>query len=364
MVKTRGNVVSFRVPGKYQVSEWTCSGEGSPGGRLHSFPVSRYVVVMGSRRRAGAIAGGLVLLFALPILFFFLRSPVLILTDGSFDALYGISRARKARIGASLRLFRRVKPVRAVETAGPDAIVLILEAASPRPCCVLFPRRYGEGARRYAARFPDVPAFVLGASAPVAGSGPGGVEDPSPRYVAADARTDFYRAGLCAAILAGTGTGKNAGDAAEPPAAAGNGILVFQRRPVPREEQEAFIRGLRDGGIDSEPRYPDLSSSISGYPDLSVAVLAAKPADFLEQQLPVPVILFSWLDPALSSRETKVIFDDSPWAMAAGLVKMVKNGDSAFSVPSAVHIPPERAGGGETLRRLKKAARSSLPGDG
>jgi hypothetical protein len=320
---------------------------------------------MCSRRRAGVIVGGLVLLFVLPVLLFFLRSPVLILTDEPFDSLYGISRARRARMGTSLRLFRRVKPVRAVETAGPDAIVLILEAASPRPLCVLFPRRYEEGARRYAARFPGVPALILGASAPVteAGAGPGGGDDSSLRYVAVDARTDFYRAGLCAAILAGTGTGKNAGDgaAAETPAAAGNGILVFQRRAAPREEREAFVRGLLDGGIDSEPRYPDLSSSISGYRDLSVVVLAAKPADFLEQQVFVPVILFSWLDPALSSRETKVVFDDSPWAMAVRAVKMVKNGDSAFSIPSAVHIPTEKTGDGETIRRLKKAARASLP---
>jgi hypothetical protein len=305
------------------------------------------------------VGGGIVLLLAIPVLLFFFRSPVLILTDEPFDALYGISRARKARTGASLRLFRQVKPVRAVETAGPDAIVLILEAASARPFCVLFPRRYEEGARRYTARFPGVPALILGASAPDTETEPGGGEEPSPRYVAVDAGTDFYRADLCAAILAGAETGEGA--ATGPSAAAGNGILVFQRRPAPRGEREAFVRGLLDGGIDSEPRYLDPLSSISGYRDLSVAVLAAKPSDFLEQQVPVPVILFSWLDPALSSRETKVIFDDSPWAMAARAVKMAEKKGGSFSIPSAVHIPPERTGDRETIRRLKGAARASLP---
>jgi hypothetical protein len=293
---------------------------------------------------------------------------VLILTDGPFDALYGAARARRARIETSLRLFRRVKPVRAAETAGPDAILLLLEAASPRPYCVLFPRRYGESALRYADRFPAVPALVLGA--PVSGRGDASGEEGGPalRYVETDTETDVYRAGRCAAILAGAGTegaagaGRTAGEgaAAELPAAVGDGILVFQQGPASRGEREAFARGLRDGGIDTEPRYPDISAPVSGYRGLSVAVLAAKPADFFEQNLPVPVILFSWLDPAVSSRETKVIFDDSPWAMAERAVKMAGNGDSALSIPSAAHVFPERTGGGETLRRLREAARATL----
>jgi hypothetical protein len=288
---------------------------------------------------------------------------VLILTDGPFDSLYGIARARKARIEASLRLFRRVKPVRAVETAGPDAVILMLEAASSRPFCVLFPRRYEEGARRYAARYPAVPALVLGASALVseAGENSGEGKGPAPRYVATDAETDFYRAGRCAAVLAGAGTEGNAGAGAGV-SAAGAGILVFHRKDAPRGEREAFARGLLDGGIDSEPRYPDLSAAVSDYGNLSVVVLAARPADFLEQRFPVPVILFSWLDPALHSRETKVVFDDSPWAMTVRAVKMVNAGSSASSLPSVVHIPPEKNGGGEMFRRLKEAARASLPG--
>jgi hypothetical protein len=281
---------------------------------------------------------------------------VLILTDGPFDALYGAARARRARIGASLRLFRHVKPVRAAETAGSDAILLLLEAASPRPYCVLFPWRYGESALRYADRFPAVPVFVLGA-APVSGGdkGPGGGEGP--RYVETDAETDFYRAGRCAAILAGTGTEGTAGNSA----AAGDGILVFRQGPAPQGEREAFVRGLRDGGIDTEPRYPDISVPVSGDRDVVLAVLAAKPADFLERQFPVPVILFSWLDPALSPREIKVVFDDSPWAMAVRVVRMAKTGEFSFRIPSAVHVSPERTGGGEPLRQLKSAARAPLP---
>jgi hypothetical protein len=314
---------------------------------------------MGFRRfrRTGVIGGGLVLLLFIPVLLFFLRSPVLILTDGPFDALYGTARARRARIGASLRLFRRVKPVRTAETAGPDAILLMLDAAASRPGFVLFPWRYEESARRYADRFPAVPVIVLGAPVSGRGDAPGGREGPVPRYLATDAETDFYRAGRCAAILAGAGTE----EAAAAGQAEGNGILVFQERPVPGGERDAFIRGLRDGGIGSDPRYPDISASVSGYRNLSVAVLAAKPADFLEQNFPVPVILFSWLDPAASSRETKVIFDDSPWAMAVKAVKTVKNGDAAPGIPSAVHVFPKRTGSGETLRRLREAVRMSLP---
>jgi hypothetical protein len=93
-----------------------------------------------------------------------------------------------------------------------------------------------------------------------------------------------------------------------------------------------------------------------------VAVLAAKPADFPEQNFPVPVILFSWLDPAVSSRETRIVFDDSPWAVAARAVETVKKGDPASGIPSAVHVLSERTGDGKTFRRLRDAARMSLPG--
>jgi hypothetical protein len=299
------------------------------------------------RRRAGGVTGGLALLFALPAVLFFLRSPVLILTDGPFDALYGVSRARKVRAAVSLRLFRPVKPVRAAETAGSDAILLMLEAASSRPYCVLFPWRYEEGARRYADEFPSVPVFVLGTGEGSAGgAGAAGQERPALRYVETDTETDFYRAGRCAAILAGTARRR---------------ILVFQRGPAPRGRREAFVRGLRDEGNDSEPRYPDIADSVSVYQDVSVAVLAAKPGNFLEQNLPVPAILFSWLDPALSPREMKVVFDDSPWAMAVRAVKMAKTEERVLRIPSAVRIPPDRIADGETLRRLKEAIRAPFP---
>jgi hypothetical protein len=283
--------------------------------------------------------GGLVLLAALPAVLFFLRPPVLILTDGPFDALYGLSRARKARVAASLRLFRPVKPVRAAETAGSDAILLMLEAASSRPYCVLFPRRYDEAARRYAGEFPSVPVFVLGAG------GAAGQEGPALRYVETDAGADFYRAGRCAAVLAGETGGK---------------ILVFQQA-APRNRRDAFVRGLRDGGNGSEPVYPEIAGAASVYQDVAAAVLAAKPSNFLEQNLPVPAILFSWLDPALSPREIKVVFDDSPWAMAVPVAKMAKTGDRVLSIPSAVHIPPDRIAGGDTLRRLKEAVQAVFP---
>jgi hypothetical protein len=58
--------------------------------------------------------------------------------------------------------------------------------------------------------------------------------------------------------------------------------------------------------------------------------MSGAPPHFFEGAVTTPVILFSWIDPALTSRAVKVIFDDSPWALAVQAVQAM-SGEGALS---------------------------------
>jgi hypothetical protein len=271
---------------------------------------------------------------------FLLRSPVLVVTDPSFDTLYGSMRVRLSILESSLALRRRVIPVPVSEKAAPGAAALAVEAAALSPRAVLFPYRYYEGGRRYKEKFPEVPVLILCGEAEKLPPGTGLV----PVYT--DRETDFYRAGLCAAFLAREG--KN-GD-----------ILVFGDRAVSGGEREAFLEGLRARGFIKNPVYRPPDSEYQNYQDLSCILLTAPASRFFAENRGVPVLLFSWLDPALTPGEVKVVFDDSPWALAVKAVKAAEQGAGEGLLPSRPLVPRGR-GGRDSLDVLKGLVREKRP---
>jgi hypothetical protein len=263
---------------------------------------------------------------------FWLRSPVLIVTDSSFDNLYGPMRARFRGLESSFALGRRVIPVQVSENAAPDMVVMAVEAASSSPYAVLFPYRYYDGGRRYKEGFPGVTVLILG----VREGSLSGENGLVPVYT--DRETDFYRAGLCAALLARKGEN---GD-----------VLVFSDGTG--VEKEAFLEGLRARGFIKNPVYLDLNSDYQNYRNVSCAVLTGPAARFFAENRKIPVLLFSWLDPAVTPAEIKVIFDDSPWALAEGAVKAAEQGEGLL--PSRALVPRGR-GEKDTWRTLNSLVR-------
>jgi hypothetical protein len=249
---------------------------------------------------------------------------VLIITDGSFNSLYGSARTRFSIFGNSAALRRRVITAPVSEGAAPGVVVLAAEAASPSPHAVLCPYRYYEAGRQYKEKFPGVPVLILGAGEGELPAGTGLI----PVY--ADRKIDLYRAGLCAAFLAREGEN---GD-----------VLVFSGPAMPAGEKEAFLEGLRAGGFTKNPVYAGLNVDYQNYRGVSCAVLTGPAERFLAENRGIPVLLFSWLDPALTPAEVKVIFDDSPWALAAGAVKAVERGAGEGVLPSRPLIPRGRTG--------------------
>ncbi|MDR0635957.1 MAG: hypothetical protein LBF87_02640 [Treponema sp.] len=263
---------------------------------------------------------------------FLLRAPALLVTDAPFDALYGGNRALLKRVEASLRLFRRVKPVSVPIDTGSDIVAFAVEAAARSPYLVLFPYRYLEGARRYAEAFPETPVFVLGGRSREADTEPLG-------FVSTDSATDFYRAGLCAALIAS--------DARQ---VAGE-VLVFQGEPIPVEWSGAFLAGLREKGFEREPKYLSVTEDYSDTQNVVCVVMSGQATAFLEQNLNIPVILFSWVDPVLTSQAVTVIFDDSPWAL---LIKVARAmGKEGAPLPSEMVFPAERMADRKVLEQVR-----------
>lgn len=308
---------------------------------------------------------GLFLVLALPGLIFLFRSPVLIVTDAPFMEIYGASRIKQRQAGASFALFRRVKPAPAAENAGPDLIVFAVEAAASRPYGVIFPYRYADGARRYAARHPRVRVVILDSRPDMDGDAAGpperGRAAGEPAFVRTRRQDDFYRAGLCAALAARS----RQVPATEKPgpggdAAAGREILVFQEQTLSPADKSALSAGLRARGAGIQPRFLNSPAEYEGVADASCVILTGGAAEYLNLNLKIPVILFSWLDPALTSRETFVIFDDSPWALAGEALRQAKRGEGD-GVPSKPVFPPGRIADRRLARELRRAAGSLHP---
>jgi hypothetical protein len=265
---------------------------------------------------------------------------VLLVTDVSFDSLYGPSRAHLGALEGALRLGRRLIPVLIAETAGPDLAAMTVGAVVSSPYAVLFPYRYYDGALRYKEEFPEVPVLVLGGRtgeiAPETGLVP----------VFTDRDTDFYRAGLCAALLAREEKNGN--------------VLVYGDGTLSGGERQAFLEGLRAQGFIKTPIYLGLNSEYTDFAGVSCAVLAGPASRFLAENRKIPVLLFSWVDPAITPFEVKVIFDDSPWVLAVGAVKTVEEERGDASFPSRPTVLRGRYGK-ELSEKLESLVREERP---
>ncbi|MDR2101029.1 MAG: hypothetical protein LBP43_00485 [Treponema sp.] len=270
-------------------------------------------------RSARALVLGGILLIFLAAAFFYFRPPVLLVSDVAFEAIYGSRRTWGKRLELSLRFFRRVRPVSVADNIGPDMLVFAIEESAQTPYCVLFPYWYEEAAGWYASRFPQIPVVLFG------GRMGETAEPEGVLFIATDLMTDLYRAGRYAAFFA-----KNEGR-----------VLLFQENSISAGEQMAFKDGLQAQGFEGESLFINPGSEPSPEEVTCVVIVGSAPG-FLERNLDIPVILFSWIDPDLTSRGVKVIFDDSPWAMASGAITMVSRGEKANSLPSGILFPGGR----------------------
>jgi hypothetical protein len=283
---------------------------------------------------------------ATPLVLFFARSPVLIVTDAPFAALHGASHLRGQQISASRTLFRRVKPVKVADGVSPDMVILAVTEVSRQPFCVLFPHSHAEAARFFHERFPEVSVVLLSGVYPVSNL------PPLDGFFCAyhtDSETDLYRAGLFAGILGGLKRTDH--QEAEKPAGT---YVLQQNRLLNMEERELFSQGIKE----QDPEAVIIDAYYAGQvPDtkgIDAMVLSGGGGDFLEKNPRIPVILFSWLDPALIAGEVVIQFDDSAWALAVPAVRLAEKREAEGKIPSKPLIFPRKIADKNILRLLEK----------
>jgi hypothetical protein len=276
----------------------------------------------------------LALVFACAALIFAVRSPLVVVSDSAFTALYGEKRVRRAKRAASLRLYRNVTEALVSENAGADLVSLAARSAAESPYCVLFPYRYAEGAAYYAKEHPDVPIAVIGGAEQIP---PSGIP-----FIQTDRLADLHRAGALAARLA-QAEGTAADTSAAPPedaAPAPTRILILQQRDLTPDEQRAFLEGTRAGGLDDSALIdylpPNAGGSIFDEAAFTAVVILGNAAAYLDRGIKRPALLFSWLDPSLTPSSIKAVFDDSIWALAVPAATLARQATSA-SLPSVIH---------------------------
>jgi hypothetical protein len=211
-----------------------------------------------------------------------------------------------------------------------------VDTAAKKPLGVIFPYRYYEGARLYAAQAPELPVIVQAGTAR-----PKNSEGDEIIYIETDKKTDFYRAGRCAAAFA----------------LRSDGIVLFiQGAEVTQEDRAAFIQGLRQQGYENNPTFIQNTVEFQSNNNYSCTVIAGAAINFLNSNPAMPIIAFSWIDPAVTSQSVKLIFDDSPWALAVRLEQVFGNPEPP-SLPSEITSFRFRIRDEELWRDIQKIIR-------
>jgi hypothetical protein len=284
---------------------------------------------------------------ALPHLIFLARAPVLVVTDAPFAALYGETRIQRQRASASRTLYRRVKPVMVADGASPDILIIAISSAASKPFCVIFPRHQSSAAERYHEQFPEIPVVLFGGAVPASGL-------PAPEGLlcvyGTDRETDLYRAGLFAGILADARQRQEA-------EAGSQSFALWQDRAVTDAQRDLFSRGARERRPETGVVFVSSAGEMPNERNLSCVVLTGAGAEYLERRTRLPIIMFSWVDPAMVPKEIAVVFDDSPWALAVPAVRMAASRQPEGKIPSNPLIISGNSADNGIFRALRRAAR-------
>jgi hypothetical protein len=323
---------------------------------------------------------------AVPALVFFRRPPVLIVTNVSFVELYGAERMRRQQVSASLGLFRPVKPVVVADDATADVLVIAVSAVAKKPFCVLFPYIQVETAKRYHEEFPEIPVVVF--SGRIAASGLPAADGVLCVY-GTDRDTDLYRAGLMAGIInvavrdaaqkaadeawkadkaAKADEAEEAAEAAKADEAEGGepekvkrDVALLQDRSVTAAERERFSEGVKEEDAEAGVIFVRNAADVPGPERISCVVIFGGGNEYIEKNPKIPLILFTWTDPAFVSDGVAVIFDDSPWALAVPAVRMAAGGPAGGpaegKIPSKPLILPGGIADNSIFKRLKNSVK-------
>ena len=271
------------------------------------------------------IISALAAVIAAVLIAFYVRSPVLIVTEESFLNLYSEYRAEQEIVKTSFALFRQVKIVKVANDAGYDIVPVAVMDTSSRPYCVIFPLRFVRSAKLFSEQNPDITVIILEGRYQDTEKPTQSVigDDISGFFIyKTDVNSDFYKAGTVAAVLDQEKSGS---------------VVVFSDKNMP-QARESFLRGLNDRGNLLETRFFTSFLQYSEISNLSVIVLAGSGSEIVEKKTGIPIILFTWIDPSLLPLNAALVIDDSSWVQARDAVKMASKGEKQGFIESKFYI--------------------------
>jgi len=173
-----------------------------------------------------------------------------------------------------------------------------------------------------------------------------------------DGRADLFRAGIFAGTIGLTGKGSRD---AQVEAGGRRTHVLLSDALTTGGERAVFSGAVMEADSAAAVVFAD---SVAAMPDPRTAssiVFSGGPGDFMETNRGVPVILFSWLHPDFTSDDVLVVFDDSPWALAADAARMAARGEAEGLIPSKTLIFSGRIADNAVARVLKRAAGAIPP---
>jgi len=293
-------------------------------------------------------------MFVIPLFIFNIRSPVLILTEMSFVEIYGKERLQNESLFVSLALFRPVKLVAVANDAGEDVVPFAITQASIKPYCVLFPLRFAGSARLYKNLGLNIPIVILEGRC-LEEENPAesilGGENSDYFIFKTDINDDFYRIGLAVPAIKPKIVKKQEESAGED--GKKGKVIVFLDNKLDKMK-DVFLRGLYDRGELYETHFFNSFSQYMDLADLHCVVIAGTGAEFLERKAEVPVLMFTWLDPALLPFDVAMTVNDSPLAQVRRAVKLVGSKEKRGLIKSEFRVLNKSKFGKKVLAIIKK----------
>ena len=266
---------------------------------------------------------------------FYLRAPVLIVAEEVFIEIYGAKRLRRESFRNSLLLFRDIKTVVVANDISDDLVPFSVDSVSKQPYCVLFPLRFTNSAMIYHGANPGIMVIILDGRNNNEFKINSNPETSNLFKYATDIEADFFRAGVISAAFQ-----------LPPPENEESPVNENQKRHIivfleshlnqlyGQKIKESFKQGINQHENPPEPLFYTSFSEFTGNFNLSCVILAGSGSEYLDNKSGVPVIMFSWLDPYLTTSDTVLVIDDSPLAQVYQAVKLAESGTENGTIKS------------------------------
>jgi hypothetical protein len=293
---------------------------------------------------------------------FFLRPPIILVSDIYAYALYGADWERMRLLSVSLKARRPVRIYRLMEETASQTISDNIVKASKEPHSVFFPGRFGDAARIYGDYIRQegnqkTKTILLQDNSRV--------QQAPDNIVSAVSGTeiDYYRAGYCAALLSADYLAAAAAAAlatGSPAIPQGEIVFIYDTQPA-GVCREAFISGTSDAGFTGTTNFAPGRDSLVN--DRVSCIVVEGPATGVLSAARQPLIVLTWFyNKNYLQHNIMIHIDDSPYALIPKIIEDPLKDGSVIKIPADFTIIKGNIKKRPLSAALRRAARDRVAG--